>query len=560
MPLPLIQKAPEEGFWNERAGDYLETDTYDKLEADFELAARSTAVPQIATLLRANELEDAPDQRTLSVEELIKKYPGVTWTEPKKEAVAYFIAGEDNKRRKLEGRSAQGPDNKLTATLGFGANLAAHLLDPAEMAVNLAGGAVLRGAGYFTAKTLGTAASRGVVEGVATGVLTEGVNIAAQRELQQDITLQDSLVNVGFGALAGGVFEGIGHGIGKLRERMDRSSAAQMLNGRFPDPEPIKTVWDRERLAPNRNTAVPDFSGRVAYEFTPVELTAPVSRKVYAGTSSLADDAKLVAPGANQNSTINFGGARVVVDDALVANGHAASSFNEAPGVIHEFDMNGAKVLSIDEALPPATAKNVADILSELADSADMPSLKEMAEAILRGEAIPGKAIFKALEDAPEGAADALTAALKAEGYDALHFTDGTADGASKHNGFVVLNDERMVQTGSFEPERGLVPGLSEKEIAAIRASNNLPENQLGYDPEAQRAIDISEQNLENDLAATVEELSGAQAQELKALEESGVLKESHVAELKEIDEAAAKNGEVGAGIVSFLSTCIGRA
>lgn len=558
MTMPLVQREQDPDFWEERSADYLPVSAVDKLGAEFDLASTATAVPQIADLIVGNKLESVTNQRTLPVKELQEKYPGISWSEPKKELVADYIFRESEKRRKLESVAQRGPDGKLMSVMGFGANLAAHLLDPAEMAANVLTGGALRGAGLFTSAGFKTTVARGAAEGIITEPLSEGLNIASEAQHYRSVTLGQSAANLGLGVVAGGAFEGIGYGLGRLKDRMRLSAAAQMLNNKHPNVAPIKNIWDNERLGVGANPGK-DWSGRTNYAFTPVDANSPLTTKIFIGTNGQGDDFRLVNPGMNQNSRLGFGVARVGVDSAVVANGHAASSFNDAPGVIHEVQIDSARVLSLDEPIPQNAGSAVSQVISEIADRVDSEILQDLSVRLKNGESITGKQIYTALEDAPEGAADAVNSVLRSEGYDALHYTDAANDGTGKHNGFVVLNEEKLRQTGAFQSDKSLIGGLSDNEVDDIIAARNDPAQELGYDQKTVDSVKAAEETLEQDIEITPQEQLALVNQELKLMEESGTLKEHHLADLRALDESLAKQKKLGEGVMRSLSICLSR-
>lgn len=124
---------------------------------------------------------------------------------------------------------ARGPSGFAAGTVRFGAGLLAQAFDP----INLAAGFIpvvgqarlarmLEQAGTSALARAGVYARVGMVEGaVGTAALEPGMHFLAS-QLQEDYTMADSLLNVGFGTILGG---GLHAGVGALRD-WKRSPAA----------------------------------------------------------------------------------------------------------------------------------------------------------------------------------------------------------------------------------------------------------------------------------------------------------------------------------------------
>src|SRR5690606_14332207 len=153
----------------------LPTSTMDVLSATWESALDSTAVGILGDKSAMSIIDEMPGQKTLSIAELNQKYMGlgITWTEPKKEGVADWIAEAHQKQAILQNRIALGDGGMIEGSLGFGATMVRHLMDPAEFGLNVLGGAAIRSATIAPAFLRGTTAASTIARGAAEGVLTQ---------------------------------------------------------------------------------------------------------------------------------------------------------------------------------------------------------------------------------------------------------------------------------------------------------------------------------------------------------------------------------------------------
>jgi len=169
-PLPLLQEAPNKEFWDTRAADYAPASTSEVLRRTWESTMEDTPVAMLGQKSAIGIIDEMPGQRTLSVAELNAKYLGsnITWTEPKKEAVADYIVEANKNQQMMQNRMSLGEGGFVEGALGFGTTAVRHLMDPINFAGNVAIGAAIKAAPFMPAllrgSGVGSSLSRGFQE------------------------------------------------------------------------------------------------------------------------------------------------------------------------------------------------------------------------------------------------------------------------------------------------------------------------------------------------------------------------------------------------------------
>lgn len=572
MPLPLLQSEPNPNFWDNQAADYLPTTAWDKLSTEFELAGKSTAISNISEMMDLKERENNPNQKTLSIEELNQKYGGlgITWTEPKKASVAEYIVQKQQEKNVLQNRILRGPEGAANSIAGFGAGVAAHLLDPLELGVGLAGGWAFRAAGLLAEGGIGMALARGAAEGALTQVPFEALNIAHDRQMQMDVSAMTSLQNVMFGAVGGAALEGIGYGMKSIINRkalgsvahetpaLTESAAAQMADGRRPNLKPFVDVFERERLGMGPRPSEFDYSGRANYKFESLSTENPVTKKMYSGSTSQMEKFAELAHGEFKNSRRDFGEGVYMVDDPYVANGYAGSSFSDTSGVVHELDVAGAKLASLDAPMPEGLRAGVLDALAKAPDEEAAHAIAKLVES---GEQVPLGSVYDALDGAPKEAKEAINQSLKEAGYDGIHFTDGDSSGAVKHNGMMLFDEAKgkISQAGAYEADQRFLGGLTQDEKDALIRSYNEKQNQIFHDPlEIKEMNDLASRAVNQDLTAEVEQAFTAAKEGLAELEAQGLISPEEAATMKEVETQVAAQQKQGESVIKAMFACVG--
>lgn len=152
---------------------------------------------------------------------------GYNFTAPMGQAQVDFIINRQIERQTQEALLQSGPTDLLTTGLTFGATLASYALDPIELSsafIPVVGQAKyanwIRKLGKY-----GGRGAKGLVEGTAGAIMTEPLYLALGKQAQMDISMTDSLMNVGIGAILG---SGIGVTIGKFSRGTAGQQAARI--------------------------------------------------------------------------------------------------------------------------------------------------------------------------------------------------------------------------------------------------------------------------------------------------------------------------------------------
>lgn len=551
-PLPLVED--ESSFDSyKRSGDSLPTATQDVLSATWDTAMESTAMGVFGDKSAMGIIDEMGGQKTLSVVELNQKYMGlgITWTEPKKEAVADYIAEAHQKRQILQNRMSLGEGGFVEGALGFGATAATHLLDPVEFGLNWLGGAAIRSASmapaFLRGSSLASTLARGSAEGVLTGVPMEALEVSRNREMEMDVSLAQSMENIAMQAAFGAGMEGLGYAaregfqygkrhFGSAAKRewdfsVTESAAAQMMDGRRPNIRPLQELFYRER---DGQANMVDGGGDGP---APYDTGSPVSGTFYVGTTSRNADFGSLTHGEYKNSRTDFGNGAYGQDNVMRANGYAASSFNDSHGLIHEFNVKDAKLLAVDRPLVGSdleAVKKAAEALREF------PELKRLLDDVAGGAEVTARDVYEALNSAPDGAVDGFNAGLKAQGLDGVHFVDAAKDGSGGANGVMVFPEsmDKVAGTKAIESDAGQVAGLKQSEVDDIISAHNKRENKLFQSKDEDVRLDeLSERSLkEPDLEDDILEQYRKDALEtIKEMDDEGLLDAEEKALLDEI-------------------------
>jgi len=176
------------------------------------------------------------------------------------------------------------PDFYGRGLVEFGVGAAAHMADPINLGVGVALGLVpgigwaslgarLGLAGSTALGTIGRAAVAGAVEGVVGSILVEPIIFAGQEKMQRDYTLFNSLQNVMFGAVGGGIIGGgvggIGYALGGFGNRLAASNKIQ------PNDTPLYNGYKPKDVAQNVSNAILAIETNQINNFTPVQGGKP---------------------------------------------------------------------------------------------------------------------------------------------------------------------------------------------------------------------------------------------------------------------------------------------
>lgn len=452
-------------------------------------AWEDTAVGIWARKSALSELESYGGKQ-ITPEEANKLYPEMTtpFDKPLTPLVADYLANNDFERRERARIIAEGPQGLGTDVTNFGLGMLTHLMDPLETGTMLIGGAAfgavakagtlgkgLQGLATAESLSLGESVALSVAE-ATTADLAQNIGLevatAVQVENEQgNYDIAQGAANVALGTLAGPIL-GTLHGIGKAGFRSAESAIARRLekdilqtspaaakeiervvmsdiaSGRDPDVSPIL-----ESLA--METSVKEVPGKLKYEYTPIKGVVPEGKKFYIA----ADSADL--PNAKRFYTSDgLGRGTHVTDNPGVANVTAGRSLDEGAGVVHEINLDGAKVLDLDEKVLPGSAEHevFTRALRETGDPNPEATLSEMTprQIVERFDDFPETTSAKAFDAYENGLREAGFDAVKTSGESRMGF-----EGHEPHNAMMILNEERVKSNGAFTPDPEVRNGIS---------------------------------------------------------------------------------------------------
>lgn len=201
------------------------------------------------------------------------KQAGVKITVPDEsytaDALAMLIKRQQDNARRADILS-RAPTGFMPSTARFTAELAAGIADPLNVAagfVPVLGEArvaqmMARAGDSFLARS-GARASIGAIEGGTSIAAIEPLNYGAHQQLQDDYTMADSLMNIGFGSLLGA---GLHVGGGALSDMLRGGAAHPAARYAGMGLDDIQHVLDFER---ERATMTPADQARVLESFSP---------------------------------------------------------------------------------------------------------------------------------------------------------------------------------------------------------------------------------------------------------------------------------------------------
>jgi len=181
----------------------------------------SIQIEQLRTDAVNQQIELGKIRTPEDLNEAYKEY-GYEFKEPMGQERVDYIINRQIERQTRQALMERGPTGIVPGVLTFGATLASFAVDPLELAsafVPVVGPAKYAGWIRKSGKYVGRL-RKGFVEGTAGALMTEPLYVALGNQTQMDISMIDSLMNVGIGSV-------LGSGIGLVGGRFSRGTAEQ---------------------------------------------------------------------------------------------------------------------------------------------------------------------------------------------------------------------------------------------------------------------------------------------------------------------------------------------
>jgi hypothetical protein len=426
------------------------------------------------------------------------------------EAIHIYNRNKEKKQlREIVERGDVGMGTQLLA------GIAASVTDPLDLAVGIVSGAAigtafksLAGTRYAlqagrvskilgfaeevgpapVTKTVGEVFRRGVTEGLAEGVVTEGVLRAGASSIQEQRSLQDSAFNMVVGAMAfPGIRLGI-NGMGSISTRgmqfmdkldyksagtMWRSAINQMKEGSLPRDSQLLKHFVRETSDAKPVKGLTPILGVDDTQYVRVQRQDIPGKKFFISSDELVENINDL----NSSSVVgdSYGGVVEASDNPYMKNAAVARSSSEATGHIYEVKVSKAFAdnsidldMTINEMDVVSAAKFRKALKNILGDEeANMligdgnVAAKDLIETVHNGTVIE-KYRVETINDFNE--------ALKAEGVRGYIHNGSMVAGYDHqpHNSIVAFdkNDLEIVQ--STPANREYTPKMSQENAKAV--------------------------------------------------------------------------------------------
>lgn len=500
-------------------------------EAAYELASMDTFVNGMARNSTLDEM-DGPTAKKLSPGELNEKYPnmGVPFNKPMSEVAAFHLNEEATKRNDLQRIISEGPKGTFyNQAVNIGGSLVAHALDPVEfgsgalMGLGIKGvGMLIKGSQAAASSTLlaktgesltksGFAVEAG--EGMLGNAVLEPFMYQQQNRAQVDYGIEDAFISVVGGGLAMPVLKKAFKTVLGLPDSTVgiavKNSMGQALEGYRPTPELHAKAYND--IAFKNPEGVPTGSVRSEYKFEPMDNALHQEKTFYMAGASI-----------NESKTIGefLGEGSYLTDNPNYANNIAAHPMDDSIGDVFEVRLSETKLFDADSKLDPEVLK-----ITEMTDKA-----REALET--------STSVKQALTSLDEVDQKSLINAIKAQGYDGL----SQVDSVKGHNAVHLFPEAaaKIQEQGRFKPDPKAVPGLDANELETMRAKARSRENELDFDPAADKefAEFVLPEEFKSMDSARVEADMDDSIKRLKSMDKEGFLSTESKATLETIEKS----------------------
>lgn len=523
-------------------------------------------------------------------DELNKQFPGmdVPFSRKMKLTEAAYLHRAQAERKDREWVINNGPYQNLIGMFGLQllSGLSSEVLNPVNAIGNYYTGGLLAGvkaAKYvgLAGKGLGKTLARGAAAGAAENLALEPLWQYSAGLGQEQRTAADIAMNVGIGALAGGVIHTFasrkqiwGNDAVEMASPQQRDAAAtlatnQVLNDNKIDVDiameraRLDQLMESRRLDPfSLEGAPPDMRARPDYEFQRGRQFTEGER-VFLATTNNTDDIQRAGRNSGLTSGDIFLGTNVVklTDSPLSAS--AVAMGEGTKGRVFEVEAKNWRLIDLDEELAP---NNVADpfVMALSLSVQDSEYGRWHGSKYFKdGKWVKGttrRQLFTIFRDLvrdgafEDGEFERLNMRLKAAGFDGYRYegfgpdrTDGTSWGQSNE---IVLFDEGrsgdlkggLFASRFFDTEVHQTPDARVEEIQNFMREQASPESRSFYDPEEVPRVEGLDPLPVADLdLSEVKALDQAIDEHVKSMEAQGLFDAETKAELQKIREAEAE-------------------
>lgn len=547
MPFPLIEDKEPQDYWM-RQGRFEQQQAWTEgVAATAEQALDNTGMGAIGDMYVQESLNRIEGQKTLSVEELNDKYDGtgIMWTSPHKEAVADYIAREHARKGDLQRRIEMSSGGVGSSVANFATQM--FVQGPEMMLGGYGVAGMMKAGGFLQGASFAARAGMSFAENTVGTVPIELAVMARDRQMEMDISLTGSLVNILAGGVLGVGIEGLRSGIPlalknkrvqnatkRIKDRItpieraqiSEVAASHIAENRMPMVSPILELM-RDRVEGKGPRPTTDFSGRSKNNFVNYGAEEKIKGKFYSGTDGRVEELGMTAPVDD-----GFGPGLRGTSNIFVENSRAA----QAQGLVHQFDLN-ARLAPIDELVSEDLAKSLVPFLRVMNDFRDL-GLDNLIKAVEAGDA----SLREVYDNLDQTARAELSAELSRSGYQGLHGVEG--DAGNERN-FVHVFPEHapaVVTPGAaLEHDPRFVKEPSPEEWNDFLQKYHAPENKLFHNPELQEHTDAQvkkAQEVDMDEPEVMAEAMQDTTKLAKQMEAEGVATPELQALIKEFDEA----------------------
>ena len=500
-------------------------ETSDVARAAFDLAQVDTAGGALWDTLKASALD--VDGEQISPQDLNEKY-GLedTFQVPMTEAAAAVIAERANRRKNAEEVLSRAEQGLINTTVSFGASIAANMLDPLNLAADIAVGkglgslaksgkiALMTGWGARGAsigRRFGEAAVEGALGSLAVEPLVFGARSLENKDRGLDEVAMETLAGaLAFPAVKFGGEAVLSRGL-KFWDGLDtrsasnlyRSAKAQLMQGRKINIEPLT----REQIKMTSEYEVPEgkalFGSKTQYDYVKKASLKP-NDTFYVSVTNNVDSLDGAKFGTFSD---NYGGEIKLTDNGFAANGASARITSESVGRVLEVKVDpSARILDLDSRYVDLDV----DAKKSIAEAYEAATGLQIKDA----DGLTIKQIYDDLYDGVinEKYKDDITkdfnTKLKEAGYDG-YIHDGSKLAEMDHNPHNVIelfdtNKVEVVKSNKADP--AFVRRLSSEERLDIMR-NSLDDGQPGFFDDDKSARQIEQELQQENFLNTQQEI-----------------------------------------------------